>query len=338
MGRGCAPPGSPFWIPHPGGVPEGSRWLRPSAGATTGGVTTFCLVLLAAALLAACFGQEERPAEEGDNRRGSGPQAGKTIGAGGVEIGYTLYGEGDTLLVLAPGWGGSQADWSSQVDDLAQRYTLVTLDFGGHGASGRRGRADIAALARDLGAVLDAVSAKKAILVGHGLGGLAALEAAREKPAAVGAVIGVTAFTWPPPQPATWSELLGQLAADFPGACRTYVRGLFSVTTEEPLVDEMAEQVCRLDPDLASSLLASQSTYDLGKALAALPPSLPVRAIEASEEAEPPPLPTAEPQQKFHADYRSSQIARSGRYPMFEQSAELTRQLAAAIEEIDARP
>lgn len=308
----------------------------------------FSPVLLAAALAVACFGPASRPgAEDGDGRRGGGPQQGQARGAGGAAIAYTLYGEGDDMLVLLHGWGGNQGQWSSQVDDLAQRYTVVTLDFGSHGASARRSSTSLAALAEDLEAVLAAVEAKGAILAGHGLGGLVALAVAQEKPLAVRGVIGVEAFRDPPLAPAAWQETIASLEADFPGGCRGYVRGLFAMTTEELLVDENAEEICHLDPAAGIALLRDEARFDLGRALSALPPGLPVRSIVGLPEAPPdeapevsataPAAPPAETQQRFHANFKQGVIYRCGHYPMLEQSAELTRQLAAFAQEMVKR-
>jgi pimeloyl-ACP methyl ester carboxylesterase len=298
-----------------------------------------CCGLLAALLLAACFGQVEKPgAEELEKGRGGGPQAAKARGAGGIEIAYTVYGEGEQTLVLVHGWGGSQRIWASQVDDLAQRYTVVTVDLGGHGLSGRPAKASLAGLAQDLVAVLDAVGARRVVLIGHSMGGLVSLLAAKERPQMVAGMIGAEAFYYPPAKQESWQALLGQLAADFPTVCRSFLRGQFAATTEEPLVESTADQFCQIDPEVGIALLRDYSVTDLGKVLAALPPAMPVRSIAASAELEPPPAPPSEPLQRFHADLKTSFIARCGHFPMLEQSAELTRQLAAALEEIERRP
>lgn len=305
-------------------------------------------MLLLAALAAACFGPAARPgSEDGDSRRSGGPQTGQARGAGGAKVAYTLYGEGEDMLVLLHGWGGNQGQWSGQVDDLAQRYTVVTLDFGGHGASGPRSAASLQALAEDLEAVLAAVEAKNAILAGHGLGGLVALAAAKDQPQAVRGVIGVEAFRDPPLAPAAWQETIAALTADFPGGCRGYVRGLFAMTTEELLVDENAEEICHLEPAGAIALLQDEARADLGRALAALPPGLPLRSIVGIPEAPPdeapevsataPAAPPAETLQRFHANFKQGVIYRCGHYPMLEQSAELTRQLAAFAQEMAKR-
>lgn len=288
-------------------------------------------------LLAGCFGTSTRPGEEEPERsRGGGPVAAVTRGADDLQVAYTLFGEGERMLVLLHGWGGSQELWTSQVDDLSQRYTVVTVDFGGHGRSGRgRSGGSLAQLTADTVAVLDAVGAQEAVLVGHSLGGKVALLAAKERPDRVAGLIGVEAFDDPPPAPAVWNEVLAQLDENFPTGCRSFVNGLFAVTTEETMVAKTAAQTCALDPKLGKALLRELAAFDLGKALSALPAALPVRSIETTEELELPAQPWPEPLQRFHSNTRTLRIAKSGHYPMLEQSAELTRQLAAALKDIE---
>lgn len=303
--------------------------LLPPRGAVFG--------LAAALLFYGCFAKSTRPGDEEPERaRGGGPLAAVTRGADGLEIAYTVYGEGDHMLVLLHGWGGSQEVWTSQVDDFLQRYSVVTLDFGGHGRSGRgRAGGTLVQLTLDTLAVLDAVDARGAVLIGHSLGGKVALLAAQARPERVAGVIGVEAYEEPPLPASVWNELLAKLDEDFPAGCRSFVNGLFAVTTEESMVAATAAETCAIEPQLGKSLLRELAAFELGKTLAALPAALPVRSIDATEALELPPEPWPQPLQRFHANTKTGLIARSGHFPMLEQSAELTRQLAAALKEIE---
>ena len=54
----------------------------------------------------------------------------------GVPIAYDVRGQGKVAVVLVHCWACDRSFWKEQVDPLARRYRVVTLDLGGHGASG----------------------------------------------------------------------------------------------------------------------------------------------------------------------------------------------------------
>jgi pimeloyl-ACP methyl ester carboxylesterase len=51
----------------------------------------------------------------------------------GVEISYSVYGEGSPALVFVHGWSCDQTYWKHQVPEFSKRYTVVTIDYAGHG-------------------------------------------------------------------------------------------------------------------------------------------------------------------------------------------------------------
>jgi non-heme chloroperoxidase len=101
-------------------------------------------------------------------------------------------GEGPPLVLLH-GLMLSSALWVHQLRDLADRHRVVTIDLSGHGQSilgkGRYtadGR-DLASpamhrLAADVWAVLEALDIRDALLVGHSMGGMTALQLALDVP------------------------------------------------------------------------------------------------------------------------------------------------------------
>ncbi|GAB3441781.1 alpha/beta fold hydrolase [Streptomonospora sediminis] len=85
-------------------------------------------------------------------------------------------GEASTA-VLSHGWAAGRRVWGTVADRLIRSgHRVVFYDQRGHGAS-RMGTAPIAVdrLGRDLAAVLEAVGAEQAVVVGHSGGGFAAL-------------------------------------------------------------------------------------------------------------------------------------------------------------------
>jgi pimeloyl-ACP methyl ester carboxylesterase len=93
----------------------------------------------------------------------------------GVSLGYEVFGEGDTAVLLLPTWTIIHSRfWKMQVPYLARHYQVVTFDGPGNGRSERstdpdRYRAE--EYARDAAAVLDACGVERAVLAGLSLGG-----------------------------------------------------------------------------------------------------------------------------------------------------------------------
>ncbi len=109
------------------------------------------------------------------------------VEVGGRRFRYLAMGSGgETPLVLVHGFGGDLNSWLFNQPVLAASRPVIAVDLPGHGASTKELRgAGIAALAADLGAVLDALDLAAVHLAGHSLGGALALTLALETPARV---------------------------------------------------------------------------------------------------------------------------------------------------------
>ena len=89
-----------------------------------------------------------------------------------VSIDYVTMGEGRPL-VLVHGITESRRSWDALVAPLIEQgYRVTMLDLRGHGASSKVPPYDLATMAADVGAVLDAEGLTDALLVGHSLGGI----------------------------------------------------------------------------------------------------------------------------------------------------------------------
>jgi pimeloyl-ACP methyl ester carboxylesterase len=112
---------------------------------------------------------------------------------GGVRIAYESHGDGDRTVLLLPPWAISHRGiWEQQLAALARRHRVVTFDPRGNGASDRP--LDPAAhapqvLVTDALAVLDAVGADGAVVVGNSYGAAIAYLLAALHPARVDAAV-----------------------------------------------------------------------------------------------------------------------------------------------------
>ena len=91
---------------------------------------------------------------------------------------------GAPTVLLSSGLGGTAGYWAPQLAALAARYRVVTYDQAGTGRNKRELPADhsIESMGDEILAVLDATKTDKAHVIGHALGGLAALDLAIRHP------------------------------------------------------------------------------------------------------------------------------------------------------------
>ena len=165
-----------------------------------------------------------------------------------MEVAYQQHGragaDGPTV-VLVHGWAGDASTWVNQIDVLAARYHVVTVELGGHGRSGF-GRDDwtLAAFGDDVVAVVEEIGARDVVLVGHSMGGDAITFAARALGDRVRGLVWVDAFRSLGDEPFSSAEdvdtFLGPFRADFPTAVDRFARGMFADHADPALVDRVA--------------------------------------------------------------------------------------------------
>jgi pimeloyl-ACP methyl ester carboxylesterase len=110
--------------------------------------------------------------------------------AGGIRLAYRTWGEPSAPpVVLAHGRGGSSLDWTGIAEELATRHRVYALDFRGHGLSDWPGHYSLEIFCDDLQAFLEARNLSGATVIGHSMGGAAALLLAERDPALVGALV-----------------------------------------------------------------------------------------------------------------------------------------------------
>jgi pimeloyl-ACP methyl ester carboxylesterase len=108
----------------------------------------------------------------------------------GIKIAYRVQGEGPPL-VLIMGYRLNSIAWpAALVEQLARRFTVITLDNRGTGLSDKpvKGYA-IANMARDVSGVLDALGIAQVHVLGYSMGGAIAQEFVRQFPNRVSGLI-----------------------------------------------------------------------------------------------------------------------------------------------------
>jgi aminoacrylate hydrolase len=105
-----------------------------------------------------------------------------TLNTYGARVGYSRTGTGDAVLLIQ-GVGAIGNAWRPQVDALSQRYSVITFDNRGIGASTiTAGALTIEGMADDALAILNAEGINRCHVVGHSMGGLIAAQLALMSP------------------------------------------------------------------------------------------------------------------------------------------------------------
>jgi pimeloyl-ACP methyl ester carboxylesterase len=117
--------------------------------------------------------------------------ASQTVSLNGIQLAYSVVGEGEPLLLLH-GFYGSSADWVHlfDLDDLARRFRLIMPDARGHGRSTNpTGAFTHRQCAADVRALLDHLGIGRLKAVGLSLGGGTLLHIATQGPDRVEAMV-----------------------------------------------------------------------------------------------------------------------------------------------------
>jgi len=197
------------------------------------------------------------------------------VASGGEDIYYEVTGEdGAPVVVLTHGAGGSHASWFQQVPALAEAgYRVVTWDSRGFGRSTFvSGVLGCDASVADLAAVLDAIGAERAHIVGQSMGGW-----------------WLTAFTLAHPQRVrslTLSNTVGGLWTDALLAhFATVLSGAAEAAQESRLGVHPALGVSFVDRDPARAFLYQQLNTFHTPPMAAVAPALRARVAHADLDA-----------------------------------------------------
>lgn len=104
------------------------------------------------------------------------------IAVNGTRLYYRTRGSGEPLVFIH-GLGSSGQDWDHQVEAFADRYRVITFDVRGHGRSEKPDDPySIPLFAEDAAALLRALDAAPATVVGLSMGGMIAFQLALDAP------------------------------------------------------------------------------------------------------------------------------------------------------------
>ena len=254
--------------------------------------------------------------------------------ADGVEIAFTVSGRGATALVFIHGWSCDSGYWAGQLPAFSGAYATVAVDLAGHGSSGTDRRDwSIEAFGDDVAAVIRSLPHERVILVGHSMGGYAALEAARRFPERVIGIVGVDTLQdldGRRPDPEGAEALLEGLRRQPRETTRSFVLQSFFTEASDPgLARRIADDMADAPPSVATPSMEALVRYDPARAAAAL--DIPLTAIIGDMM----PVDEAAARERLPR-YRAVRIPGAGHFLHMEEAERFNALLAAEIARMES--
>jgi pimeloyl-ACP methyl ester carboxylesterase len=275
--HGARNPQEAYMIPNRAGRRRGAR---------RNAVSRALLLALPLLALAAC-GKKEAVETPSAAAASQAPVEGSpqlVMSADGVHIEYHVYGTGEPAVVLIHGWSCDGNYWQQQIAPLKAKYTTVTVDLAGHGASGAN-RADwsMGNFGEDVAAVVRQIHNQKVVLVGHSMGAPVALEAARrigDRVIGIIAVDSLKTIGQPPMPDAQIEKMLKPFRDDFIGHTREFVTtGFFTAEADPKFVQKVAYDMSLEQPQVAIGAMQSLLKMDIDAILPEI--KAPIEAINS---------------------------------------------------------
>jgi magnesium chelatase accessory protein len=164
-----------------------------------------------------------------DGRDWPNAEFSRFVAAGGLRFHVQAMGDGPVLLLLH-GTGASTHSWRDVAPLAARHFRVIAPDLPGHAFTERPRDLSLAAMAKALAALMDALEAQPAIIAGHSAGAAIAARMALDQKTPPAAILSVGGALLPFP---------GVAGALFPALARLlfanpFVPALFSMRTLLP--------------------------------------------------------------------------------------------------------
>lgn len=117
----------------------------------------------------------------------------RKIHANGVDIAYSVTGQGDTTVFLLHGVTANHRVWEPIQKELSKQYHVIAIDQRGHGNSAKPKRGYTAEdYSDDIQSLVQTLSGRgKTVLVGHSLGSRNSIAAAARYPDVIDGIVAI---------------------------------------------------------------------------------------------------------------------------------------------------
>lgn len=160
-----------------------------------------------------------------------------------TKISYSDTGKGNAVVLLH-GFLENQTMWQDLVPELSKKYRIITIDLLGHGETECLGYVhSMEDNANAVQAVLSKLRIRKAIFVGHSMGGYVALAFAELYPSSVKGLVlqNSTSKADSEERKANRDRAIKAVKKDFIGFVRLSIANLFNPNNRERLANEIGK-------------------------------------------------------------------------------------------------
>jgi 3-oxoadipate enol-lactonase len=205
-------------------------------------------------------------------RHGPAPLGDRTADRDGVRLAYVTGGEGQPPVVFVHGGLSSHHAFDPQLEHFVRTNRVLAADLRGHGHSAAgETPSSIETMADDVAFLCDSEGMVQALVVGHSMGGLVALDLARRYPQLTRALVLVESPILPPEGQA--SRGAGLLAAlrgrEYDAFVVEWARRM--VVPGASHAQRIVEEMRRTPQEVAVSVVEQMLAYDTEAAVVVCP-------------------------------------------------------------------
>ncbi|OPY85055.1 MAG: Tropinesterase [Smithella sp. PtaU1.Bin162] len=220
---------------------------------------------------------------------------------------------------------------------FSKKYRVVILDLAGHGHSGMtRERYTMAAFGEDVKAVAEAAGIRKAVLIGHSMGGSVIAEAARLMPDRVLGLIGVDTLEnieYPMTQE-EFKKMFDPFEKDFQTAGRHFISAMIYPETDQRLREWILGDISSAPKNVAlSAMNEMMAQYITGEA-AKVFEEIRIPVVTVNGDLWPV---NYEANRRHMFSYDAIILKKADHFLMMDRPAEFNRALTKAIKMISAK-
>jgi pimeloyl-ACP methyl ester carboxylesterase len=170
-------------------------------------------------------------------------------------------GDGGLPVLFAHAFGGSWNDWHHQLEHLRGNRRVVAFDFRSHGQSDKATDPNFTpeGLALDIAAVADYLKLNRFVLVGHGMGGSAAIAYAGMHPERVAGLIA--AGTPGRSDPEMAKKMIASLESDYDKVMSDFTNQLLENASKET-IKAAEEESGKMDRETSMAFIRAMSWYN----------------------------------------------------------------------------